>query len=39
MILTDVMCILAFTVLLPCIIYGIFHEEELIEFEDRIFRK
>lgn len=33
--LTDVLVIFAFTVLLPCIIYGIFHEDELVEFESR----
>lgn len=34
--LTDVLVILAFTVLLPCIVYGIFHEEELVEWEERV---
>ena len=34
---TDVLVILAFTVLLPCIVYGIVHEDELVELEERLF--
>ena len=38
MIMSIILAIIGFCILLPVIIYGIFHEEEWIEKERRFFR-